>query len=269
NGWYWFALAGVIGVPFLNLIERGNLIILAVFALMIYAMTYDHPSAVWREVGLICLAFSFSLKLYPLLFAWVLIGDKRYRAFVRCAIYSVLLLVLPSFAFGGPSCLLVIVKNIFSFSSGPSGVLGAVSTYLRLPGAFLTILVYGWFLLCAANFLVSVFVHREKWKIWICGCMMFLSFPSLTSTYGWLLFLIPLLMMFNVNVSGKRTLFYTIALTVPFLLLPVPLPVTQITLNAIAVYVALLGLTGYSVYDTVCACRQRFCRKSSIQKAGA
>ena len=111
-----FAFVAVFSVPFLNMLERGNIMALALIALLTYAVTYNSPSGLVRELGLLALAFSFSLKIYPVLFAWILFADKRYKEFFRCALYSVVFLVLPSFCFGGPECLLRIVQNIFSFS---------------------------------------------------------------------------------------------------------------------------------------------------------
>lgn len=248
-----FTAAAVVGVPFLNMLERGNIMVLAFLSLMIFWVTYDHKSAAVRELGLLALAFSFSIKLYPILFAWVLIGDKRYREFFRCALYSLILLIVPSFAFGGPSCLLTIVENILSFSSGSGGVIGVISSYTRIPASLISVGAYIWFVLCGLNFAFSVFFYRDKadrWKIWTLGCIAFLAFPSLTSTYAWALFLIPLLALYNEEIPARKTLGYLIPITVPFLLLPIPFHYA-VTMNAVAVYVCLFAVSAYALFDTI------------------
>lgn len=248
-----FVAVAVFSVPFLNMLERGNIMVIAFLFLLVYALTYDSKSAALRELGLIALAFSFSIKLYPALFAWVLIADKRYREFFRCIIYCLILLILPSFAFGGPSCLLLILENIFSFSTGSSGVLSVISRYAKIPSFLVQFCAYTLFVLCGLCFAASTFIYKEekdKWKIWMLGCITFLSFPSLSSTYAWALFLIPLMRIFKKGMKGKDIPGYFIPLTVPFLFLPIPLPM-HLTANAIALYVCIFAMTVYTIYDTV------------------
>lgn len=244
------ALAAIVSVPFLNVLERGNIMTLALIALMVYAFTYRSEKKWVRELGLLALAFSVSLKLYPALFAWILIGDKRYKEFIRTVIYSILLLVLPSFAFGGPSIFLTILSNILSFSSGDTGALGAIGRTLHLPAIAITGISYGWFLLCTICFLVAPFVQKERWKIWMSGCIMFLCYPPLTSTYGWALLLIPMVMMFNAEMKGKKYLLCIAAMVVPFLFFPINLPI-QPTVNTFMIYVGLATLSIYQLFDTV------------------
>lgn len=239
------ALAAVCSVPCLNMLERGNALILSLILLMVYALTYDSESRLVRELGLIALAFSFSFKLYPILFAWLLLGDKRYKEFFRCALYCVILLVLPSFFFGGPACLLTIVKNILSFSSYRTESAGGI-----FATKIVSVLQYLWFFLSALTFAVAPFVHRARWKCWAIGCIAFLTFPSLTSIYAWALFLIPLLAMFAEDMRGRENLWYFIPMLVPFLLFPLPLSYFVST-NTMLVYPALLLLSGYACYDTV------------------
>ena len=250
-----FAAVSVFSVPFLYMMERGNIMVLAVIALLCYVFTYDSEKAWVRELGLLALAFSFSLKLYPIMFAWVLLADKRYKEFFRCAIYSVALLILPTFAFGGPSCLLIIFENIFGFSSGVSakGALAVISEYSGIPQALVSGTAYGLFLLCGACFAVSAFLYREKrerWKIWILGCITFAAFPPLSSIYAWILFLIPLALIFHQGFALGDIKGYFIPVIIPFLFIPIPLP-HQLPANTVVMYVCLVFLEVYAICDTV------------------
>ena len=253
------AILAVFSVPYLYMIERGNLMVLAVIALLYYLFTYDSEKAWVRELGLIALAFSFSLKLYPIMFAWVLIADKRYKEFFRCAVYSLLLLILPSFAFEGPSCLLIIFDNIFGFSTGGKNVLTVVSQYTRIPQFLVSGVAYGLFLLCGACFAISAFIYRERserWRIWILGCITFAAFPPLSSIYAWVLFLIPLILIFNEGLTVKEIQGYFIPVTIPFLFLAIDLPY-NLTANTIVMYGCMLFLEIYAICDTVRALKQR------------
>lgn len=244
-----FSLVALFSIPFLNLLERGNIMSLALFGLLVFVFTYHSESPFVREIGLLALAFSFSLKLYPIIFAWILLVDKRYKEFFRCALYCILLLLLPSFAFGGPKCLWLIFQNIFVFSSGSGSTLATLSKYLGIPYGIVSGSAYVFFLICGLNFAVGSFVHKERWKGWACGCLMFLSFPSLTSTYGWTLFLIPICMMCNQPPQGLTARIYFAMMTIPFLFVPIPLPIA-IHFNAFVVYFMTAFLAIFSVTDT-------------------
>ncbi len=248
-----FAAMFTLSSPILYLLERGNMLIFSLAFLLIYVATYYSPRPVIREIGLICLAFSFSLKLYPLVFAWLLIGDKRYKDFARCVLYCLLLLILPSFAFGGPTILLTILQNIFSFSVGDGkgvGVFWIVGDILHVPSALIQAIFYIWFFLCAVNFAIAPFVHKERWKIWLCGCVAFLAFPSLTSNYAWALFLIPMIFLCEDKTCGKKAMGYFILMTISFLHFCIPTPV-PVTFSTILVYFMMFILSGYTLVDTL------------------
>ena len=81
-----FAFFAVINVPLLYMFERGNMMLLCLLSLFVYFFTYNSENKVYREIGLIALAFSFSLKLYPVIFGWFLLVDKRFLDGLRCFI---------------------------------------------------------------------------------------------------------------------------------------------------------------------------------------
>ena len=112
-----FAFFALFSTPVLYMSERGNMILFCLIALLLYAFTYDSKSKIYREIGIFSLAFAASLKLYPAIFGWLLIADRRYKDAARCAIYGLLLLIIPSFFFGGPACFTYVFGNIFSFST--------------------------------------------------------------------------------------------------------------------------------------------------------
>ncbi len=262
KGKWLLVLTLIFGIPCLNMLERGNLLLVSLIALMVYALTYHSKHAFVRELGLIAIAFSFSLKFYPIIFAWILLGDKRIKEFIRCALYSVIFLVAPSFAFGGPIRLVTIFQNIFSFSSGSGSNLDVISRYSHIPSFLVSGFFYLWFLLCALNFALAPFVHKESWKVWIGGCVAFIAFPSLTTIYAWTLFVIPLIMMFNEGMKGRKNWGYFIPILIPFLFFPIPIP-TAITVNIVLVYPALIAVSAYTMWDTFKVIKQKRKEKRS------
>lgn len=241
-------------VPILYLLERGNIIILTLFALALYAFTYNSKSKIKRELGLIALAFAFAIKLYPVVFGWFLIADKRFKEAIRCAIYGVALLVIPSFFFGGFSCFHQIFLNIFSFSSGTGNVLSIMLEYIGMPPlgqSIMTALVYAWVFICGICFAISPFIRKDQpYKTWSLGLVTILCVPSLTSIYSWAFMLIPLIMLFCRSELTKKDMTYSVMMTVPFVFLPFRFS-HHVSGNTVLVYVATAVFSVWCVVDMI------------------
>ena len=223
-----FAAMATLSVPMLYMLERGNMLIICVIALLIYGFTYNSDSKVAREIGLLALAFSFSVKLYPVVFGWFLIADKRFKEAIRCAIYGVAMLILPSFFFGGPIfCVRSLYENITGWSSGSGNGISQAMKSLNFSEGLQSVangLIYLWVFICAACFVISPFIRPDKpWKTWAVGLITILCVPSLTGIYGWVFVLIPLMMLVNDEKPTGRNLTYLFMITVPFMFLPLNL----------------------------------------------
>ena len=254
-----FALFSVFSIPMLYMIERGNIIILCLISLVIYAGTYNSKNRFHREIGLIALAFSFSLKLYPVIFGWFLLVDKRFKDALRCFIYGMILLILPSVFFGGPIfCIVNIMKNIFDFSSssGTGGsALGVIAAYAHIPEKIFTLLAYLWCLICGLCLVIAPYVHKERWKSWLLGTLLILVVPSLTGIYSWAFVILPMIMLGNQIVAGvekleKKNWAYFILMLIPFVFIPGRL-VGAVTNNQILAFIFTAALSIFLVVDTL------------------
>ena len=219
-----FAAMATLSVPILYMLERGNILILCVMSLLIYAFTYNSESKVSRELGIIALAFAFSIKLYPVVFGWFLVMDKRYKEAIRCAIYGIAMLILPSFFFGGPVfCIRSLYENITGWSSGSGNGISQAMKAMNFSEAA-NGLIYLWIFVCAACFVISAFIRREKtWKTWAVGVITICCVPSLTGIYAWAFMIVPLVMLLNDERATKNNIAYLVMLTVPFMFLPLNL----------------------------------------------
>jgi len=173
-----FGLFSIINYPVLYMVERGNILIYTVLATAIFIFYYDSESKVKREIALIALAFAFSLKIYPAILGAVLLVDKRYKDAIRCAIYAVILLILPSFFFGGPVCLKWMLNNIRRFSGKRSETSGNI-----------------WFWCSFVVYILAIFVQKDKTKFLIFGVAVLRVYPALATMYAWSFFL-PVLCLF-------------------------------------------------------------------------
>jgi hypothetical protein len=111
------ALMIITCAPFVFAIMRGNTIYFAMIFLLLFLLLYKSESAVWREIGYICLVFAGLIKIYPLFFGVYLLHKKKIWASVRIAIYTFVLFFLSFFIFGGFDELPRFLNNLGGFMS--------------------------------------------------------------------------------------------------------------------------------------------------------
>ena len=252
-----FATFALFNVPVLYMIERGNILMFCLLSLMVFAFSYNSENKASREIGLIALAFAFSLKLYPVIFGWFLIKDKRFKEALRCAIYGVLMIVLPSFAFGGFKVFALVAENIMSFSSPDdsgnifSHVLGFFGfEYVNVD--FMTPVMWIWAAIVCLCFVVAPFVMKKRWKAYAVGVLAIICIPSLTSLYAWSFMLVPLVFLCKEQNRSKSDWFYFAVILLPFLFIPFRFQ-DVITNNGILLYFCAAILSITAVVDTVIA----------------
>ena len=103
------------------------------------------------------------------------------------------------------------------------------------------------------------------------GCVAFLTYPALSTTYAWALFIMPIIFLCNDGLceswkENKRNKGYLIPVIIPFLFLPISITditltlvprlvgkidTIAVTINAGAVYAVIAFLAFYTVIDTV------------------
>lgn len=206
----------VLNVPIIYALERGNIILYSVIGLALYAFFYDSENKFLREISLIGLAFSFSIKVYPVIFGWRLVSDSRYKDAARCALYGILMLVLPSFFFGGPKCILQMLSNLTSFSPAqPDSLLSnliGVSAAGVISDIFLIIGV-------AVFILFSLFI-KDISKLITVGMCVLIFFPSFSIFYSWTFMLIPIFIMLSKKTLKGFDWFYFVPAIIPFMFFP-------------------------------------------------
>ncbi len=245
-----FAFFSIVNIPLLYMVERGNMMLLCLLSLVIYFATYNSENKIYREIGLLALAFSFSLKLYPVIFGWLLLVDKRFFDGLRCFIYGMLMLFVPSFWFGGFDCFVQIFKNITSFSTGHTNAITVISGYTGISSSLLSILVYLWCFICIGAFVAAPFIFKERWKVWMIGVIVIMTVPSLTSLYMWSFFIIPMIMMSNTAKLRGKNWFYFIVIALLFVF-TVGRFNNYLTVNSFVMYPLTAVLSVVGVSDTL------------------
>ena len=191
------SLALTLSFPVFFLLERGNVLLTALLPLLAFVRYFDSECAWRRELSLFALALSAALKLYPLSFGVLLLPKRRFRALLRVFCYTAGLFLLPSFAFGGPMALWLMVKNAARFTAtGQNAVhfFEALGVSPRV-GTLLLALFYA--LLFFVLLLLAFRARLEKWQLSALCAASLLCFSSVFSAYNWLLFLPSLLALFE------------------------------------------------------------------------
>jgi len=249
-----FGFFAVFNASTLYMIERGNVLILCFITLAIFAFTYESESRVAREIGIIALATSAALKLYPALFMWLFISDKRYKDLAKCLAYFSVLMIIPSFFFGGPECIITLLKNTLGFSAKKSSGTSAVSIiarYLHIPSKILSLAAYLWCFINLLSFMASPFLGEDRWKSYVKGVILILTAPPLTSQYVWSFFLVAVVILCNAKERAeKQDMKFLIPIFIP-LLYTVFRANYYLTINTLLVYSFTAILSVICVLDTV------------------
>lgn len=213
----WLAFLLPVSFPMLFMMERGNVVVLALLALIVYMQNYDAESALAREVGLFSLAVAAALKVYPAIFGLVLLRDRRYRDAARAAGYAFSLFLLPSFFFGGPLYAAYwLIRNTLAYSGSTAangvGFIGMLGGSPALSRAVLLLL----YLLLFAFVVVYTLKEPCRSRSFAVAGAALLTVSSIFSAYNFLL-LLPALLLFlrEGRLVGVRWVYFFL-LSLPF-----------------------------------------------------
>ncbi len=116
----WLGFLFIFSIPFLFLIERGNILILSFAGTLIFFALKDSERWWVRDIGYLCLAIAAAIKIYPAIFGFLLLAERKYKEAARLAVYGIMIFVI-SFLVVGKEGLLDIpffFQNILGFNFG-------------------------------------------------------------------------------------------------------------------------------------------------------
>ncbi len=236
-----FAFFTAASFPVLFLLERGNLAILSLAALLLFVQGYYSESTKGREVGLFALGVAVALKVYPIVFALPLARERRFGALFRVTCYSFFLFLIPSLFFGGPLfCAGMLVKNTLYYSGyAGRGALAQLAA-LGLSGALSRLVIYGAYTLLLLLLLFCTLSGDKPYKTWGLSAAVLMCIPSIFSAYNWVLFLPALLSLFRTERLGGRSTLWFFLMAAPFFVF-VPKPLQDNALIALIAAIIVLS----------------------------
>lgn len=200
-----FVIASFFTVGMIYEYERGNYIIYSLLAALFFFAYYDDRRRVLRECACVMLGVAAGIKLYPALFALILLKERRFFAFFRCVAYSLLFLFVPFlFLDRGLSNVSQFLRWMGAFTAEEVGVgynysianfVGILSALLR--GAPVAEVDQGTYGACAfvalgACLLSGLFVNKS-YKTFLASALVMLLFPDPSYVYAGIFLSIPLL----------------------------------------------------------------------------
>lgn len=228
----------VFSPAYLFMLERGNVVILALLFLEYYTFTFNYESddPVKRELALIALAFATCMKLYPVIFGVLLLRKDKLKEATRCIVYGLVLFIVPFFAMGGLKEIPHLFENItkisadtiastrgfgYGFKVNVGNIWGAITERLGLNGSGVELVGSILLLVVVVQIVAVVLLAQEKWEK-IYGLTMILTLiPSFSWIYNEIYLLIPFVLYFAAHKTMKRSDWVYIIL---FSLITVPLP---------------------------------------------
>lgn len=118
----WAIILLMLSVPFLFMIERGNILLLSFVGTLAFFAMKDSEKRWVRDVGYLCLAVAAAIKIYPAIFGFTLIKEKKYKEACRLAIYGLVVFIAPFLFFckEGLGGIPLFFRNLLGFNAAYS-----------------------------------------------------------------------------------------------------------------------------------------------------
>ena len=207
-----FALC--LSYPMLWVIERGNILIIAIMTFSVFMFYYDSSCKWKKEIALICLAISTGIKISPSIFSLMLVLKKDWGAFLRLIIYIILLLIVPFFCFkDGLQNIPLMINNIklwFLYRMAGAGITGTglAASYVKFARLifgndyFISEWTYSVLMVISGEvsliLVLGLLQLKEKWKLILNITLVLLILPAVSYRYNVLYFLPFTITFFNV-----------------------------------------------------------------------
>lgn len=217
--------------PVLFLLERGNVLLFSLTGLLVFFAYYESDNGYVRAIACISLGLAASIKLYPAIFALILLQKKKYREFAIAVVSGLAFLILPFFVFDGFDSMKTMLRGLtlssdmaswsgfghnYSFSNFTSIVITAFGIANINLGFLNTVIPL-------AGSLLLFVVSKRDWERAFSCALACISVPSFSYTYS-LVMLIPAALLLAVDEESWNRYKITSGMLLLFLMIPVASP---------------------------------------------
>lgn len=268
---YYFLFVSIGFVPFLFILERGNIILITMCLTLVFIYGYNSENNLIRHFAMICLAVAVAFKIYPVVFGILLLREKRYKDVFWSIFYGIIIFFGPIVLLGGIKNIKLLIVNIFNtsqlFTTRGYGYNVNLENVLTIQGTLFSNLSLaekaGSILTIICMFVGSVLVlfgkYKDEWKRVAILSLLMILIPSISYTYALIYMIIPLIMFLDSKGTANKTDYIYIIL---FVLIFIPVnntisfytedvyPVNTATLiEGIGLLIMLVGIYMEGIYS--------------------
>lgn len=225
-----FALSILFSGPILFAIERGNIILLALFFLLFFDLLYNSENKYLRYLSYIALALSASIKIYPALFGVLIISHKRWKEAVGAVAIGVLVFVMPFLLLCGWGGVVSLFENIMYAS--PILANRGVGHFVSFANLMKMIQLFGGtafhfkssMILKGIPACIAIFIfmaNKEEWKKMFAIVLFCIWVPEFSGTYTLIFFILPLICYLNTD-TGKKIVIIDYIYTALYIIIFLP-----------------------------------------------
>ena len=213
-----FFVSVFFSAPFLNEYERANIILLAFACLCFFFAFKDSENKLFRELSLLLLCVASAIKLYPAIFGLLLLKERRWRDFLHCLLYGLILLFVPFAFFGGVRGFITWIASLHSGAANTLSVFQGVGYKVNFSNMVVTLygLTHGGAInegairsggviaiVLALLTLLAALVQRERWKQLMLITGILIGLPGFSFQYSMIFAVLPLLYFLNRHSSCR------------------------------------------------------------------
>lgn len=191
----------IISGPMLFLLERGNILIFALATTFLFLSFYRSDSRGLRGLAYFSIAFASGLKIYPFIFSFLLIRERRAKDFLIVLVLTLVAYVVPFALLGGFDAVAGFLHGLMSFtaehSSHGTGLQYSIVNIYNIIQLLTGFSIPSWlvlltiFIACFLGIFLIIF-SKQRWHGELCAGLMCAFIPSVSYTYN-LVFLLPAL----------------------------------------------------------------------------
>ena len=173
-------------------IERGNSALMVLLLLLLSIKMRNSDNPVFRELSLILIAFAAGFKVYPAVFGFQYIKEKRFKEACRLFLYGCIVMFAPFSLFGGVEGLKRFVSNqlvVQTIEKSKLSMFGILSNFI-MNERFLTL---AW-LVIAIILLVIYCIASSPYQDYFALSAMMIFIPKWSGTYTLIYMTIPFLL---------------------------------------------------------------------------
>lgn len=224
-----FALSIMLSGPILFAIERGNIILLALFFLLIFELLYNSENKYLRYLSYTALALSASIKIYPALFGVLIISHKRRKEAVWAIGMGILIFVMP-FLFLCGGGVISLFENIMyaspilanrgvGFNFSFVNLMKIIQLFSATAFNVKSSIILKGIPACIAIFIFMT--NQDEWKKMFAIVLFCIWIPEFSYTYTLIFFIIPLICYLNTD-AGKKIAVIDYIYTVLYIIIFLP-----------------------------------------------